>query len=161
MDEEKDFQRAKELAINYISYRPRSSNEVKSHLIHKGYTLPLAYRVVDYLTQAHYLDDPEFAQRWYLSRLQKGGYGPFLIRNELMAKGIPPEICQDLRDRFYPEEREREEVMRLLEKRIMHSLRDPREKGRHYRMLIRRGFSSAIAMDVLGMKSSDNTHGER
>jgi regulatory protein len=161
MDEEKDFQRAKELAINYISYRPRSSNEVKSHLIHKGYPLPMAYRVVDYLTHAHYLNDPEFAQKWYLSRLQKGGYGPFLIRNELMARGIPPEICQDLRERFYPEKREREEAMRLLEKRAMDALRAPCEKGRQYRMLIRRGFSSAIAMDVLGMKGTDDTHGER
>ena len=161
MDEEKDFQRAKELAINYISYRPRSSNEVKSHLIHKGYPLPLAYRVVDYLTQAHYLDDPEFAQKWYLSRLQKGGYGPFLIRNELLEKGIPPEICQDLRQRFYPEGREREEVMRLLEKRVTNSLRDPHEKGRQYRMLIRRGFSSAVVLAVLGMKGSDDSRQEK
>jgi regulatory protein len=161
MDEEKDFQRAKELAINYISYRPRSSNEVKSHLIHKGYPLPMAYRVVDYLTQAHYLDDSEFAQKWYLSRLQKGGYGPFLIRNELMTKGIPSETCQDLRERFYPEKREREEAIRLLEKRVMDALRDPREKGRQYRMLIRRGFSSAIAMQVLGMKGTHDTQQEK
>ena len=151
MDEERDFQRAKELAINYISYRPRSSNEVRSHLIQKGYSFPLADRVVDYLTQNNYLNDLEFARKWYLSRLLKGGYGPFLIRSELMEKGISSEICQELRERFYPEKKEREEAIRLVDKKGTSALKDLRQKRKYYRTLLRRGFSSAIAIDALGM----------
>lgn len=150
MGEERYFQRAKELAINYISYRPRSSKEVRSLLIKKGYSFSLADQVVNYLKESDYINDKEFAEKWYLSRLNKGGYGPLLIYKELIAKGIPPEDCNYLRERFYPEEREREEALRLIEKRALNNPMDAHQEKRLYRMLLRRGFSSGLIIDLLG-----------
>jgi regulatory protein len=155
MDEERDFQRAKELAINLISYRPRSSKEVRSHLVSKGYPFPLADQVVNYLKASCYIDDQEFAEKWYISRLKKGSYGPQVIYKELVAKGISPEICQELREKFYPEEKEREEVMRFIEKKSMNKLHDSQYRRKIYRMLYRRGFSSGIIMEILGMPGMD------
>lgn len=152
MGEERDFQRAKELAINFISYRPRSSKEVRSHLIQKGYSFSLADQVVNYLQESDYLNDKEFARKWYLIRLNKGGYGPLLIYKELTAKGIPAEDCRYLRERFYPEDREREEALRLIEKKGLKKPMDVSQEKRLYNMLLRRGFSSGLIMEVLGIK---------
>ena len=152
MDEERDFQRAKELALNYLSYRPRSAKEVKSHLIRKGYSSPLVHRVVQYLIEWKYIDDREFARKWFLTRLQKGGYGPFLITRELLEKGIPHDTCHELQDEIYPEEREYEEAKRFLEKKgSQYMTLAPRQKRRLYHMLLRRGFSSAIIVQILEM----------
>jgi regulatory protein len=152
MDEERDFQRAKELAINYISYRPRSSKEVRSHLIQKGYPFPLAEQVIDYLKEYNYLNDREFARKWYLSRLNKGGYGPLLIYKDLIAKGISPDVCNSLRESLYPEERECEEALRLIEKRTLNKPLDIHQERRLYQMLMRRGFSAGLVIEVLGIK---------
>jgi regulatory protein len=152
MGEEKDFQRAKELAINFISYRPRSSKEVRFHLIQKGYSFLVADHVVNYLQEFDYINDKEFARKWYLSRLNKGGYGPLLIYKELTAKGIPSEDCHYLREKFYPEEREREEVLRLIEKKGLNKPISANQEKRLYNMLLRRGFSSGLIMNVLGIK---------
>jgi len=152
MDEERDFQRAKELALNYISFRPRSSKEVKSHLIRKGYSSPLVHRIVHYLIERKYIDDREFARKWFLTRLQKGGYGPFLITRELAEKGISPDTCHELREKMYPEEREYEEAKRLIEKKGYQGMKpSPREKRRLYQRLLRKGFSSSIVIQLLGM----------
>ena len=152
MDEEKDYQRAKELAINYISYRPRSSKEVRSHLIHKGYSFPLVDQVVNYLIESDYINDQEFAKKWYMSRLNKGGYGPLLIYKELIAKGISPDVCHVLRERLYPEEKEREEIIYLLEKKGLKKPLDLHQERRLYQMLIRRGFSSSLVIETLRAK---------
>ncbi|MGA1840377.1 MAG: regulatory protein RecX [bacterium] len=152
MGEERDFQRAKELAINLISYRPRSSKEVRSHLIQKGYSFLLADQVVNYLQESDYLNDKEFARKWYLSRLNKGGYGPLLIYKELTARGIPAEDCRYLKERFYPEEREREEALRLIEKKGFNKPMDAHQEKRLYNMLLRRGFSPGLVIEVLGIK---------
>jgi regulatory protein len=152
MGEERDFQKAKELAINYISYRPRSSKEVRSHLILKGYSFSLANQVVNYLKESDYLNDKDFAEKWYLSRLNKGGYGPLLILKELIEKGIPPEDCYSLRKRLYTEEREREEALRLIEKKAINNPVDASEGKRLYRLLLSRGFSSGLAIEILAIK---------
>lgn len=150
MDEERDFQRAKELALNYLSYRPRSSKEVKSHLIRKGYSSPLVLRVVQYLVERKYIDDREFARKWFLTRLQKGGYGPFLITRELLEKGISHDTCHELQKEIYPEEREYEEAKRFVEKKgYQHMKPSPQEERRLYRMLLRKGFSSSVIIQIL------------
>ncbi|MGA1796818.1 MAG: regulatory protein RecX [bacterium] len=154
MDVEHDFQRAKELAINYLSYRPRSSKEVRTHLVRKGYPVPLADRVVDYLRDARYIDDQDFAAKWYVSRVHKGGYGPVLIARELAAKGIPAGLCSALRARFYPQEKEQEEARRLAEKRCPEGSRDPRERKRVYEFLLRRGFSPEAAHEAVGLTAA-------
>jgi len=153
MDGEHDFQRAKELAINYLSYRPRSSKEVTSHLVRKGFPAPLADQVVHYLRDARYIDDRDFAAKWYVSRVHKGGYGPVLIARELAAKGIPPEACSALRERFYPAEREHEEARRLAAKRCPGGASDARERRRLYEFLLRRGFSTEAAYEAAGLKA--------
>lgn len=146
MDQGWDFQRAKELAINFLSYRPRSAKEVAHHLIYKGYAPDLAQDVVLYLQEKGYIDDLDFAQKWYKSRMIKGGYGPNLIRRELLSKGIGPEICDSLQARLYPEEDERREAERLAKGR---EGKGPLDMRRIYRLLLRRGFSSDIVNQIV------------
>ncbi|MBN2374548.1 regulatory protein RecX [bacterium] len=149
------FQKAKELAINYISYRPRSSKEVMAHLVSKGYSGELAGKVVSILQEYNYIDDLAFAQKWYRTRLMKGGYGPLLIQKELTARGIPLRICEELRRQFYPEEREKEEAMHFAKRRGWKGDPDIKGKHRYYQALIRRGFSPVVARDILKIRQGD------
>lgn len=148
MDEADVFQRAKEDAINFLSYRPRSSKEVRGYLIRKGHTSGIADSVVAYLQERGYIDDGVFARKWYKTRMLKGGFGPVLISRELRAKGIGQDVCDRLKEEFYAQDTEREEAEALLLKKGWHADMGLAEKRRFYNMLIRRGFSSHIIKEI-------------
>jgi regulatory protein len=148
MEYAENFQRAKEVAINYLSYRPRSSKEVKTHLLHKGYLPELVDQVISYLQELEYINDLDFARKWYMTRISKGDHGHLLIQRELIEKGVSLEINENLRRELYPEEKEREYAQRLAEKRGFEREGDIRQRNKLYQFLLRRGFSPSVINEL-------------
>lgn len=155
MKSEKEFQRAKALAINYLSYRPRSSQEIRMHLAAKAFSSQLIDEVIRHLEEYGYIDDASFALKWYKSRLSRGNYGPFLIGRELSAKGITPHVIRRLHKGLFPEDKERELALRLIKKQGFQKKGDNNLRYKGYQMLIRRGFSPVIAKETVGILDED------
>ena len=116
---EDERQAAQNFALNYLSYRPRSRQEVYERLRKKGYAEKIVQEVVEYLTERRYLNDQKFAHDWADFLVNRKIVGRIFLRRELRLKGVSEDIIEQvMRDVYAPEDRERELALQLLQKRI-------------------------------------------
>lgn len=84
--------RAVDRAVNFLSYRPRSMNEVRRNLIDKGIAEPVIDMAIERLIVLGYLDDEAFARFWVDNRNQFKPMGARALRYELRQKGVDDDI---------------------------------------------------------------------
>lgn len=82
------FARAKEKALRYLTYRPRSESEVWRNLQQKGYEDDLITGVIHYLKERDLLDDEAFAAYWVEQRETFKPRSRLALRQELREKGV-------------------------------------------------------------------------
>ncbi len=139
-----------QLALRYLSYRPRSEFEVKNYLRQKGCEPQVSEAVLAKLRSLHYLDDPSFAQIWARSRLESRGYGPRRVEQELRLRGIDAKVIRETIQQSLQRTSEQESARRILTKRFGGgSLVDAKARRRAVALLQRRGFSSKVIFDLL------------
>jgi regulatory protein len=139
-----------QLALRYLSYRPRSELEVKNYLRQKGCEPQVSEAVIDKLRSLHYLDDLSFAQLWARSRLESRGYGPRRVEQELRIKGIGANVIRETIQQSLNHRSEQESARKILTKRFgAASLQDAKAQRRAVALLQRRGFSSQVIFDLL------------
>jgi regulatory protein len=149
-------------AARFLEVRSRSVEEVRSHLLVKGYRAELVDAAVAHLIALGMLDDEAFARAWIESRDRARPRGEHVLRAELAGKGIDREIVAGLLD----ERRERAPAVeddrygasadmraaeRLLAKRrhTLDRVADPRLRGqRAYALLARNGFDPDVCRAV-------------
>jgi len=89
--------RAFDQAVRYLSYRPRSRQEIQQYLKGKKTISPETQeRAITRLETAGYLDDRAFARYWIENRTQFQPRGPHALRYELRQKGIAPTLIEEL-----------------------------------------------------------------
>ena len=86
--EKDNVQKSYLLAINYLSYRMRTTKEMKDYLKKKEIDEEHIPIVMDRLKREKLLDDKAFAQMFVQTRLNTSSKGPLLIKKELMEKGV-------------------------------------------------------------------------
>jgi regulatory protein len=140
------FESAYEKSLRFLEPRPRSSTEVKQHLIKKKIAGDIAERVTTRLTEAGLLDDAAFAKYWVENREQFKPRAARALRFELRRKGLnSTEIAEaigtvDESDSAYRAGMARAKRWRDLERReFMEKLTA---------FLARRGFGYAQAKDA-------------
>ena len=62
--------KAKKDAFRLLSFRPRSTQELRARLSQKGYKDELVETVLEYLSKQGLVDDEKFAKLYALSRMQ-------------------------------------------------------------------------------------------
>jgi len=139
-----------QLALRYLSYRPRSELEVKNYLRQKGCEPEVTNGVIARLRSLNYLDDLSFARIWARSRLESRGYGPRRVEQELRIKGIAAEVIRQTLQQSLQQTSEQESAKKLLTKRFGGaSWQDAKTQRRAVALLLRRGFSSKVIFDLL------------
>lgn len=83
-----DLQRAYLLAIHFLSYRMRSTAEVRTYLQKKELDEQTIATIIDRLLSEKLLNDSEFAIVFVRDRMNRSTKGPILIKKELAEKGI-------------------------------------------------------------------------
>ena len=91
-----ELQRAFDRALRFLSYRPRSVEEVRRYLVRKRAPDPLRAAVIERLRERGYLDDMEFARSWIANRQRFKPMGQRALRFELRQKGVDDEILDEL-----------------------------------------------------------------
>ncbi len=156
-----EVERAKNKAIQLIANRPRSSAEIRRHLIKKGYDETVADEVVTRLTRVHLLDDAEFARYWVDQRETFKPRSQIALRQELMQKGVERSVI----DAALEEVDEDAAARRLANKQAHRWEHLPEDEFRQklMRYLQRRGFSYSIikttteeTWDAISAESDDN-----
>jgi len=81
-------------ALNFISYRPRSAQEVQRRLRDYGYNEEQVEAILERLKQAKLVEDAEFARLWVENRSDFRPRSRRVMRIELLQKGVSEEEIQ-------------------------------------------------------------------
>jgi regulatory protein len=142
-------------AVNYLSYRPRSSREVHDHLVRKGFSRELADFVVRHFKSVSLIQDLEFARMFVRDRIRRRPTGRALLHRQLAAKGIDNDTIDQVLTEFISDEDQREAATTLASKRMRltkESLAKLDPLKRRQRMtgyLLRHGFSNEIVQKTI------------
>jgi regulatory protein len=144
-------ERANQIAVNFISYRPRSSKEVTDKLIRKGFAQDLAGEVVDQLREIKLINDLEFARMYVRDKLRGKPMGRALIRRKLLQKGISFQATERVLKEYVTDENEQEAAKILATRKLKmsqarFSLLEPAVRQKRLAdYLLNRGFSTEVA----------------
>jgi regulatory protein len=96
--------KAYNLALRYLTYRPRSQAEVQAYLHGKGFSEEMIAEVLVRLQEAGLLDDAALAQYWVENRMEFRPKGPIALRYELRQKGVADETIAEALEAVDPDE---------------------------------------------------------
>ena len=141
-----EFEKGKQIAYRFLSYRPRSKKEVERKLKEKKISGENIVSIISLLEKNNYLNDREFTLNWVKYRMENKPLGRRSLEYELREKGVDSEIIKDSLDEVYTGEFDEYEVaVRLAEKKISslnkRKIEDNVIKRRLFSYLQRKGFS--------------------
>ena len=94
---------AKDIALRFLSYRPRSEMEVRRYLAGKGHTESIQDEVVVWLRHLNYVDDLRFARQWIESRNRSNPMGSRRLFQELRQKGVSEAVIHQAFEDYHGE----------------------------------------------------------
>ncbi len=144
------YDKARDVALRALTYRPRSEGEIRRKLQEKGFDGETIVAVVARLKEVRLLDDRSFAQLWVSERSRKG-YGPLRLEKELVAKGVGRRLVESVIQEEAPLELQLRVAVRVAEKRVRrHDALDQAELSRKLgQFLYRRGYPWEVINRVL------------
>jgi regulatory protein len=138
------LQQAVDRALNYLSFRPHSRQEVRQYLRRKGDTPDTINAVLERLDSLKLVDDQAFATFWVDSRERFSPRGSRALKNELRMKGVDREVVEEM----VTDEQDEERALLAGRKKALSLLRLPGMDQNTFRtrlssFLQRRGFGYA------------------
>lgn len=95
--------KAIDVAVNLLSYRPRSKNEIRQKLRKKDYEEIVIETAIERMVTRGYLDDQAFARFWIESRNRSKPRGKRALSYELRNKGVSDAIIRELLEELVDE----------------------------------------------------------
>lgn len=152
--------KAKAYAYRIVSYRAYTKEQIIEKLKNKGFNSSLREQVVKELTKYNYLNDTEFAKAWIKTRMQLKPKGERVLKLELLAKGVPKEIINQVLGEGLKNYDQKQIALDLAQQRLARSHLDCSIKTRRriFSFLQRRGFSSEIISKTLRQLFKDDVY---
>lgn len=86
----------KNLALYHLSFKARTTKEVRDYLTKYEIDSIIIDKVVQHLTEEKWLDDRQYARNLIEANLLSGDKGPVLLQQKIQQKGIPKSIIQEI-----------------------------------------------------------------
>jgi regulatory protein len=139
-------QQAVDRALNYLSFRPRSREEVRRYLRRKATPHEIIEAALARLDRLDYVNDRAFAGFWIEAREQFSPRGARALKNELRMKGVDREVVDELVD----DEQDEQRALRAARKKALLLVHTPDMDYATFRnrlgsFLQRRGFGYEVA----------------
>jgi len=96
VNENKTITQALNLALNYLSYRARTIQEMQKYLKNKKLSEDIVKEIIEILLDKNYLNDKEFAKLFVETKIKTKPKSKFALEYELRQKGINPSDIEDL-----------------------------------------------------------------
>lgn len=149
MDESLIFERYYNLALRFLSYRPRSQKEVLDYLNEKAdrassLTPQIIAQIMAKLQEYKFIDDLEFAKFWIEQRIKFKHKPLWTIQFELKQKGIKKEIIDEVLSKVDDSKNvDIESAKKLAEKKLdfYRSLPSQKRREKVTNYLLRKGFN--------------------
>jgi regulatory protein len=135
-------------ALHFLSYRPRSSQEVRQNLRKHDCDETLVEEVLSRLQQSGMVNDETFARTWVENRNTFRPRSKSALRMELRRKGLNDEIIQSVLDEIVDEQAPALQAARKQAHRYA-GLEWPEFRRKLGGFLARRGFSYSILAPVV------------
>lgn len=152
LEGEDAFWKARESALNLLSFRARTASELGRRLRDKGFAPEVVERCVDDLVEKGLVDDSAFAESFVRDRVRLRPKGSRRLVQELRAKGVDAETASEaIEEVMRGEETSELELAReAVGKWARRPDEDPlRARRRLYGFLVRRGFAMETVRAVL------------
>jgi regulatory protein len=149
---ENEIDEAREVALNYLSYKPRTSSEVQRRLERDDYRPAVVDEVVADLEEREYLDDRSYARLYAEERFTGKGYGPYRVQRDLRKRGVSQDTIDRALDEVFDPESVRQEAMRQGEKRwpkLAYEENARKRAKKLYDFLARRGYPFEVIKTVV------------
>ncbi|MDQ3131268.1 MAG: RecX family transcriptional regulator [Acidobacteriota bacterium] len=143
-DPEKARRKTFDRAVNLLTYKPRSENELRQRLLEKDWTnAEIVEAVLAKLKEYNYLNDEQFAKEFAASRLRQKPIGKRVLKQKLALKKLDKETVDATLETAFAETPEEEIIERAIEKRLrLKGKPETREDSKKfYDFLLRQGFS--------------------
>ena len=143
-----DFSRCLNAALRFISYRPRTIQEVKRRLA-PGFEDGPIDKTIDYLLALGYLDDAAFTGQWISSRERRRPKGARYLTQELRRLGVEQGTIEEALEGYDEEKNAYNAAFRTAERLATQqcSYKDFRRKVGEY--LARRGFAYSTINEIV------------
>lgn len=135
-------------ALHFLSYRPRSSQEVRQNLTKRGCDGTLVEETISRLQRAGLVNDEDFARAWVENRSAFRPRSKSALRMELRQKGLSDEVVRSVLDEGVDEQALAFEAARKQARRYT-GLEWPEFRQKLGGFLARRGFSYTTLAPVV------------
>jgi regulatory protein len=142
------LQHALDMAFRYLGPRARTEVELRRYLEGKRVEPATIEQALDSLREQGYLDDARFAREFSEDKRLLDEWGADRIERRLLALGVSAQIVRDAVGARGRED-ELEAALALLRRRFPALDADPREQRRAIGVLVRKGYDSELAWDVV------------
>lgn len=135
-------QEAKDAAYRLLSFRMRSTWEIKTKLKDKSFTEEEINHTIDFLLKLNYLNDNDFAFTFAKEKIKLKKIGPKLLRLELIKRGIDQDLSTEVIDDCYSHDLVNDLICFHINKRKIEkkALLENKEKKKLTDFLMRKGF---------------------
>ncbi|MDH3284461.1 MAG: RecX family transcriptional regulator [Acidobacteriota bacterium] len=145
------------MALAALSRRDLTAAEIRRKLTRKKVTKDSVERVLARLAERGYVDDRNVAYNHARLRAEQGRRGPRRVRAEMIARGLPPALVDEVLREAFPSAEDGPALARAVSK-ICGPAGPPEareERERLARKLIRAGFAPGAVLDWLHRSGSD------
>jgi regulatory protein len=149
---------AKQKGLSLLSYRPRSTEELKKKLLEKGFSENVVAGVITDFLRVGLLNDREFALALARSRMNHKPMAKRLLMRELFLKGIDGDVAKSVVEEVYDGLTEVEVACQLVRKKIDRFKGDARMRKRITDFLYRRGFHWDVINEALREEGWEQEH---
>ena len=163
LERDEQYVDAKQAALDYLAYKPRTEEEVRRKLRQEDVPSPVIEDVIARLYELEYLDDEAYAHDYAHNRFSSKKYGPVRIQRELTERGVDRHLAEAAVDELFADEDATAAAWTHAEKRWprLAGEDDPRRRRQKmYRYLRRRGFTSNTIRPILDELEQDGTRNE-
>jgi regulatory protein len=141
--------RAFERALCLVSYRPRSTGEIRSRLLREGFEEQVVSGAIGRLAKLKMVDDESFSKEWVRSRMAGKPMGKPRLKYELRRKGVAADVIDKALEQV-DDVKEHELAMSLAETKMRKFSEGIEARKKLAEFLARRGFRWGIVNRVIG-----------
>lgn len=153
---------ARTIVLRQLTAAPRSRKQLYDVLMRRGCEPDIADRVLDRMEQVGLVDDAAYARSLVRTKQESRGLARRALREELRRKGVQEDEASAALDLVDDEdELERARLLAAKKMRTMHGLEAAVQTRRLAGMLARKGYSSAVAWQVVRETIADAPEHQR
>ena len=153
---EEQLYQARQYAFLLLSYKARTTTELRQRLARKGFSPDIQSRTLQRLAELKMMDDAGYARQFAQDRVTVGHKGKWRVRGELLKRGVAREHIEEALASAPDETEAAREVAAKYLSRNKH-LEPEVLKRRLYALLARRGFSPDTIRQVTSIDDVEST----